>query len=88
MFDYVHKNARIMQFVLFLLIVPSFAFVGLDGYNRMLNAGEDVAKVDGRGIKQTELDAAYKNEIERIRAANPSVDVKLIDTPEAKYATL
>jgi peptidyl-prolyl cis-trans isomerase D len=88
MFEFVHKNARIMQFVLFLLIVPSFAFVGIDGYNRVLNAGSDVAKVDGRGIKETELDAAYKNDIERIRAANPSVDVKLIDTPEAKYATL
>jgi peptidyl-prolyl cis-trans isomerase D len=88
MFDFVHKNAKIMQFVLFLLIVPSFAFVGIDGYNRMLNAGDDVAKVDGRGIKQTELDAAYKSELERIRAANPTVDVKQIDTPEAKYATL
>jgi peptidyl-prolyl cis-trans isomerase D len=88
MFDFVHRNAKIMQFVLFLLIVPSFAFVGIDGYNRMLNAGEDVAKVDGRGIKQTDLDAAYKNELERIRAANPSVDIKLMDTPEAKYATL
>jgi peptidyl-prolyl cis-trans isomerase D len=88
MFDFVHKNAKIMQFVLFLLIVPSFAFVGIDGYNRLLNSGSDVAKVDGRGIKETELDAAYKNELERIRAANPTVDVKLIDTPEAKYATL
>jgi peptidyl-prolyl cis-trans isomerase D len=88
MFDFVHKNAKIMQFVLFLLIVPSFAFVGIDGYNRMLNPGEDVAKVDGRGIKQTELDATYKSELERIRAANPSVDVKQIDTPEAKYSTL
>jgi peptidyl-prolyl cis-trans isomerase D len=88
MFDFVHRNAKIMQFVLFLLIVPSFAFVGIDGYNRMLNSGEDIAKVDGRGIKQTELDAAYKNELERIRTANPSVDIKLLDTPEAKYATL
>ena len=88
MFDFVHRNAKIMQFVLFLLIVPSFAFVGIDGYNRMLNSSEDVAKVDGRGIKQTELDVAYKNELERIRAANPSVDIKLLDTPDAKYATL
>ena len=88
MFDFVHKNAKIMQFVLFLLIVPSFALVGMDGYNRMLGGGADVAKVDGRSIKETELDAAYKSELERIRAANPTVDVKLIDTPEAKYATL
>jgi peptidyl-prolyl cis-trans isomerase D len=88
MFDFVHRNAKIMQFVLFLLIVPSFALVGMDGYNRMLGGGADVAKVDGRSIKETELDAAYKSELERIRTANPTVDVKLIDTPEAKYATL
>ena len=88
MFDFVHKNAKIMQFLLFLLIVPSFALVGVDGYNRMLNTGEDVAKVDGKGIKQTDWDAANKNEIDRIRASNPSIDVKLLDSPELKYATL
>lgn len=88
MFDFFHKNKKIMQILLFLLIVPSFALVGIDGYNRMLNAGEDVAKVDGKGIKQTEWDAAHKNEVERIRASNPSVDVKLLDSPEMKYATL
>lgn len=88
MFDFIHKNKKIMQILLFLLIVPSFALVGIDGYNSMLNAGEDVAKVDGKGIKQTEWDAAHKNEIDRIRASNPSIDVKLLDTPEMKYATL
>jgi peptidyl-prolyl cis-trans isomerase D len=88
MFDFVHRNAKIMQFLLFLLIVPSFAMVGMDGYNRMLGGGADVAKVDGRSIKENELDATYKSELERIRATNPGVDAKLIDTPEAKYATL
>lgn len=88
MFDFVHRHAKIMQFLLFLLILPSFALVGIDGYNRMLNAGEDVAKVDGKSIKQTEWDAAHKSEVEGIRAANPSIDVKLLDSPEVKYATL
>jgi peptidyl-prolyl cis-trans isomerase D len=88
MFEFFQKNAKPLQVVLFLLIILSFAVGGVSGYDRMFNAGEDVAKVDGRGIKQTELDATYKNELERIRAANPTVDIKLIDTPEAKYATL
>ena len=88
MFDFIHKNKKIMQIMLFVLIVPSFALVGVDGYNRMLDSGADVAKVDGKGIKQNEWDAANKNEIERIRASNPSVDVKLLDSPELKYATL
>lgn len=88
MFDFIHKNKKIMQILLFLLIVPSFALVGIDGYNSMLNAGEVVAKVDGKSIKQTEWDAAHKSEVEGIRAANPSIDVKLLDSPEVKYATL
>lgn len=88
MFDFIHKNKKIMQILLFLLIVPSFALVGIDGYNKMLDAGATVAKVDGKSINQTEWDAAHKNEIERIRASNPSIDVKLLDSPEVKYATL
>ena len=88
MFDFIHKNKKIMQILLFLLIVPSFALVGIDGYNTMLNSGATVAKVDGKSINQTEWDAANKNEIERIRAGNPAVDVKLLDSPEVKYATL
>jgi peptidyl-prolyl cis-trans isomerase D len=88
MFEFFRSHGKPVYAVLFSLIILAFAVSGMSGYESMFNAGEDVAKVDGRKIKQTELDAAYKNELERIRAANPSVDIKLIDTPEAKYATL
>ena len=88
MFEFFRNHGKPFYAILFSLIILAFAAGGISGYEKMFNAGEDVAKVDGRGIKQTELDAAYKNELERIRAANPSVDIKLLDTPEAKYATL
>ena len=88
MFEFFRNHGKPFYAILFSLIILAFAAGGLSGYEQMFNAGEDVAKVDGRGIKQAELDATYKNELERIRAANPTVDVKLIDTPEAKYATL
>lgn len=77
-----------MQIFLFILIVPSFALVGVDGYNRMLDTGANVAKIGGVAVKQTTWDNAHKGEVERIRANNPSIDVKQLDTPEAKYATL
>ena len=88
MFETIRNHGKPVYAILFALIILAFAVSGMSGYESMFNAGEDVAKVDGRKIKQTELDAAYKNELERIRAANPSVDIKLLDTPEAKYATL
>ena len=88
MFEFFRSHGKPFYAILFSLIILAFAAGGLSGYEQMFNAGADVAKVDGRSIKENELDASYKSELERIRAANPTVDVKLIDTPEAKYATL
>ncbi|MBC7436525.1 MAG: SurA N-terminal domain-containing protein [Bdellovibrionales bacterium] len=88
MFEFVRKHNKVMQVMLFLLIVPSFVLFGLDGYRNSGEQGAAVAKVDGRDIKQSEWDAAHKSEVDRLRASMPSLDPKLLDSPEAKYATL
>ena len=88
MFDLIRKHIKIMQILLFILIVPSFVLFGIDGYSKFRDQGDAVAVVDGQKILQTEWDNAHKNEIERIRASMPSLDPKLLDSPEAKYATL
>lgn len=88
MFDFVRKHTRVMQFLLFLLIFPSFVLFGLEGYNRFKEKGEPVAKVDGRDILQGDWDAAHKQEVERLRQQMPTLDPKLLDSPTARYATL
>jgi peptidyl-prolyl cis-trans isomerase D len=88
MFDFVRKHTRVMQFLLFLLIFPSFVLFGLEGYNRFREGGITVATVDGQDITQAEWDAAHRSQVERMRSSMPNVDVKLFDTPEAKYSTL
>ncbi len=88
MFDFVRKHTRIMQFLLFLLIFPSFVLFGLEGYNRFREGGATVATVDGHDITQADWDAAHRSQVERMRSSMPTVDVKLFDTPEAKYSTL
>jgi peptidyl-prolyl cis-trans isomerase D len=88
MFDSIRKHMKIMQILLFLLIVPSFVLFGIDGYSRFKDQGEAVAVVDGQAIRQGEWDAAHKSEVERVRSSMPSLDPKLLDSPEAKYATL
>ncbi|WP_090128756.1 SurA N-terminal domain-containing protein [Limnohabitans sp. Rim11] len=88
MFDFVRNNTKIMMGLLFLLIIPSFVMFGLEGYSRFNDQGAAVAKVNGNKISQGEWDAAHKREVDRIRSSMPNIDVKMFDTPEAKYATL
>ena len=88
MFDFVRKHTKIMMFVMFLLIIPSFVLFGIDGYNKMGDKGESVARVGGVDISQGEWDAAHKSETDRLRASMPNLDAKLLDSPEARYATL
>jgi peptidyl-prolyl cis-trans isomerase D len=88
MFDFVRKHTKVMQFVLFLLIVPSFVLFGLQGYDRMGEKGETVAKVDGQEISQQDWDNAHKQQVDRVRQQMPNIDAKLLDSPQAKYTTL
>ena len=88
MFDFIRKHTKITMGLLFLLIVPSFILFGLDGYNKSKDHGAVVAKVDGQDILQPEWDKAHLREVDRARASMPSIDAKLLDSPEARYATL
>ncbi|MDD5324163.1 MAG: SurA N-terminal domain-containing protein [Polaromonas sp.] len=88
MFDLIRKHTKITMALLFLLIVPSFVLFGLDGYNRSREQHVAVAKVDGTEISQSEWDQAHRQEVDRLRASMPSLDAKLLDSPEARYATL
>lgn len=89
MFEFVRAHTRLFQFILLLLILPSFAFVGMQGYTSMMGgANAGVATVDGRKITQAEWDNAQREQANRIRSQNPNVDAKLLDTPEVKHQAL
>ncbi|MDD2919063.1 SurA N-terminal domain-containing protein [Rhodoferax sp.] len=88
MFDIFRKHTKIMMMVMFLLIIPSFVLFGIDGYNRMSEPDEAVARVGGNDITKTQWDSAHRIEADRVRASMPNVDAKLLDSPEARYATL
>ncbi len=88
MFDFIRKHTKITMGLLFLLIVPSFVLFGLDGYTNSRDKSPVVARVDGQEILQTEWDRAHSGEVDKLRASMPSLDAKLLDSPEARYATL
>ena len=88
MFDLVRKHTKILMVIMFLLIIPSFVLFGIDGYTRFRDKGEAVAKVGSYDITQAEWDGAHKQQVDRIRAQMPTIDPKMLDSAEAKYATL
>jgi len=54
MFDYVRKHTKILMFMMFLLIIPAFVLVGVDGYQRFDDSSSAVARVGSRDITQAE----------------------------------
>ena len=87
MFDFIRKHTKITMGLLFLLIVPSFVLLGLNDYGSR-EGNTTVAQVDGRDITQAEWDNAHRQEVDRLRAQMPGLDLKMLDSPEAKYSTL
>jgi peptidyl-prolyl cis-trans isomerase D len=88
MFDFVRKHTKLMMGLLFLLIIPAFILVGVDGYKRINANGPTVAEIGSHGITQGDWDAAHKMEVDRLRNSVPNLDPKMLDSAEAKYATL
>lgn len=88
MFDAIRQHNKIMMWVLFLLVFPSFVFFGIEGYSRFNEGANKVAEVDGHAITQTEWDNAHRLEVDRARSANPTLDLNLLDSPAMKYSVL
>ncbi|MBB3192779.1 peptidylprolyl isomerase [Roseateles terrae] len=89
MFDFVRKHTRLFQFLLLIVILPSFVLVGVEGYSRFMDGSNSaVAAVGDRKISQTEWDAALRDQQERMRQQSPNVDPKLFDTPEMRRQVL
>ena len=89
MFDFFRRHTRVLQFVLVLLVFPSFVFFGIQGYSGMKSGDQEtVATVDGHKISQVELDNALRERVERARRQMPGIDPKLFETPEMRRMAL
>lgn len=88
MFDFIRKHTKLMMGLLFLLIIPAFVLVGVDGFKSINADGPTVAEIGSHGISQGDWDAAHKQEVDRMRQSAPNLDPKMMDSAEAKYATL
>ncbi len=89
MLEFIRTHRRLMQFLLLLIIFPSFAFFGLESYTRMSDRDTPVAKVAGQEISQREWDAAHARQLERFKQMfGDQFNPAMFDTPDAKIGTL
>jgi len=89
MLEFIRTHRRLMQFLLLLIIFPSFAFFGLESYTRMSDREPPVAKVAGQTITQREWDAAQNRQMERFRQMfGEQFNPAMFDTPEARQGAL
>lgn len=89
MFDAVRNNAKLLQFILLLLIFPAFAFFGVSGYQRFMSNEGIVASVDGEPITRADFDRVLQRQVESMRQMmGGNVDAKLIDSPAMRRELL
>lgn len=88
MFDFVRNHQKLLQFILVLLIFPSFVFLGLEGYSSF-GAGENVAaRVGALKITQAEWDNAHRSTVEKLRQQDKELDLATLDTPAVRQQAL
>jgi peptidyl-prolyl cis-trans isomerase D len=89
MFEFFRSHTRLLQFLLLILILPSFVVFGIQGYSSFTSGGNlTVAKVAGQAITQAEWDASHLQQTQRARQQMPNIDPKLLDSPQAHAETL
>jgi len=89
MFDSIRSHRRWLMFFLVVLVFPSFVVTGIYSYNRMVGGEDVVAQIGDQQVLRQELDAAQREQMERLRGMfGAGFDPSMFDTPAARAATL
>ncbi len=89
MFDFIRTHQRLMQFLLLVLVVPSFALIGVSGYNTYVSGDHDLVKVGTGAITQQDFERARADQLRQMQERSQGgFDPDLLDTPEVKRALL
>jgi peptidyl-prolyl cis-trans isomerase D len=78
MFDFVAKHKRLIQIVLGLMIVPPFAFWGIQWTQRGIGSTGDVAEVGGQKITEQDFGEALRRQQDQLRGR---IDPSFLDSP-------
>jgi peptidyl-prolyl cis-trans isomerase D len=78
-----------MQIFLAIVIVPTFAFFGIQSYDRMFSGGDAVAEVAGQPISLPEFNRALDQQRDTLRGMlGKAYDPALLESPQARRQLL
>ena len=88
MFDFVAKNKKFIQ-VFLGMIALTFAFWGVESWQRAGQMNREIATVGDQAVPQSEFQAQLRQQQERMRAVlGASFDMSQLDTPEMRQELL
>src|SRR5439155_12924935 len=88
MFDFVHKNKKIIQIFLALIAI-TFMTWGIESYTRMRGGRDTVATVNGLDISAREFDQELRRRQDQLRQMlGRNYDPAQFDTPETRRELL
>jgi peptidyl-prolyl cis-trans isomerase D len=89
MFNFVAQHKRLMQIFLAIVIVPTFAFFGIQSYDRIFSSGDAVAEVAGQKISVPEFNRALDQQRDTLRGMlGKAYDPTLLDALPARKELL
>lgn len=82
MFDFVAKHKRLLQLMLVIVIIPPFAFWGIESYQRSFISAGDIAEFEGQKITEQEFNEQLRQQQDRMRALlGAKFSPSLLDNP-------
>jgi peptidyl-prolyl cis-trans isomerase D len=89
MFEFIRSHQRLMQVILLVLILPSFALIGVSGYTTYVSGNHDLVKVGGHAITLQDFDQARRNQLQELQSQNQAgFDPASLDNEPARKALL
>lgn len=89
MFEFIRTHQRMMQFILLLLIFPSFALIGVSGYTNYVSGDQDLVKVADTTITTQDFDDARRYQLQEMQSnAQGGFDPAILDNPVVRTQLL
>lgn len=89
MFDFIRTHRRLALLALLVLVVPAFAFFGIEGYTGFMSNDKELAKVNDVAITEPEFDQARRAQLEQMRSIlGADFDAEALDTPAFRQRIL
>ena len=86
MLEVIRTHRRWMLFFILILILPSFVFFGIQGYNQMIEGDRAYARVAGRSITEAEVQDAQRRYFDELRRQSPKLELVVCLDAEQPFA--